>query len=79
MIQYLYVQNLSDNVGIALVPSNSPFLFDMASLPEAIENFEAPESSADASTLDPSGIEVEIPDLPETEATPLPGASDSNN
>lgn len=32
LIQYLYVQNLSDNVNIALVPSNSPFLFDFESL-----------------------------------------------
>jgi regulator of protease activity HflC (stomatin/prohibitin superfamily) len=30
LIQYLYVQNLSDNVNIALVPANSPFLFDMS-------------------------------------------------
>jgi regulator of protease activity HflC (stomatin/prohibitin superfamily) len=32
LIQYLYVQNLSDNVSIALVPSNSPFLFNLDSL-----------------------------------------------
>jgi regulator of protease activity HflC (stomatin/prohibitin superfamily) len=32
LIQYLYVQNLSDNVSIALVPSNSPFLFSLDSL-----------------------------------------------
>jgi prohibitin 2 len=31
LIQYLYVQNLSDNVNIALVPANSPFLFDLSS------------------------------------------------
>ncbi len=35
LIQYLYVQNLSDNVSIALVPSNSPFLFNMDSLASA--------------------------------------------
>jgi len=33
LIQYLYVQNLSDNVDVlALVPSNSPFLFDFDAL-----------------------------------------------
>jgi prohibitin 2 len=32
LIQYLYVQNLSDNVSLVLLPSNSPFLFDLASL-----------------------------------------------
>ncbi len=32
LIQYQYVQNLSDNVEIMLVPSSSPFLFDFNSL-----------------------------------------------
>ena len=32
LIQYQYVQNLSDNVELILMPSNSPFLFDLASL-----------------------------------------------
>lgn len=32
LIQYLYVQNLSDNVSLALIPSNSPFLFDLNTL-----------------------------------------------
>lgn len=35
LIQYLYVQNLSDNVSIALVPSNSPFLFNLDSIANA--------------------------------------------
>lgn len=42
LIQYLYVQNLSDNVNIALVPSNSPFLFDFNSLAEPDAGFTAP-------------------------------------
>jgi regulator of protease activity HflC (stomatin/prohibitin superfamily) len=42
LIQYLYVQNLSDNVNIALVPANSPFLFDFSSLAQANPNFTAP-------------------------------------
>jgi regulator of protease activity HflC (stomatin/prohibitin superfamily) len=32
LIQYRYIENLSDNVQLILVPSNSPFLFDMESL-----------------------------------------------
>ncbi|MBI5667404.1 MAG: prohibitin family protein [Chloroflexi bacterium] len=42
LIQYLYVQNLSDNVNIALVPSNSPFLFDFSSLATPNADFTAP-------------------------------------
>jgi len=42
LIQYQYVQNLSDNVQLVLVPSNSPFLFDFASLAEANPDFTAP-------------------------------------
>lgn len=32
LIQYEYVRNLADNINIALVPSNSPFLFDFNTL-----------------------------------------------
>lgn len=42
LIQYLYVQNLSDNISLALVPANSPFLFDFNSLAAANPNFVAP-------------------------------------
>lgn len=42
LIQYLYVQNLSDNVNIALVPSNSPFLFDFNSLAQPNTDFVPP-------------------------------------
>ena len=42
LIQYLYVQNLSDNVSIALVPANSPFLFNMSDLATANPNFTPP-------------------------------------
>ncbi len=43
LIQYQYIQNLSDQVSLMLVPTNSPFLFDMASLAEANPDFSAPE------------------------------------
>ncbi len=43
LIQYLYVQNLSDNVNIALVPSNSPFLFDFNSLAAPNADFTPPD------------------------------------
>lgn len=36
LIQYEYVRNLADNVSIALVPSNSPFLFDFQSLTSTV-------------------------------------------
>jgi regulator of protease activity HflC (stomatin/prohibitin superfamily) len=42
LIQYEYIQNLADNVNLALVPSNSPFLFDFNSLAAADPNFVAP-------------------------------------
>ncbi len=43
LIQYEYVSRLSENVNIALVPSNSPFLFDFESLGSGSPNFSAPE------------------------------------
>jgi regulator of protease activity HflC (stomatin/prohibitin superfamily) len=45
LIQYEYIQNLSDKVSLALIPSNSPFLFDfnsIADLPSANPDFAAP-------------------------------------
>jgi regulator of protease activity HflC (stomatin/prohibitin superfamily) len=35
LLQWRYVENLSDNVQIIIIPSNSPFLFDLPSLIEA--------------------------------------------
>jgi regulator of protease activity HflC (stomatin/prohibitin superfamily) len=59
LIQYLYVQNLSDNVNIALVPSGSPFLFDFNSLATPNAGFTAPS----------------VPQLtPPAEATAEPGS-----
>lgn len=54
LIQYLYVQNLSDNVNIALVPANSPFLFDFSSLAQPNSNFVAPEVPQIETTPAPS-------------------------
>lgn len=51
LIQYTYVQNLSDNVGIALVPSSSPFLFNFSDFTQLEEGFlapDVPEANADA-------------------------------
>jgi len=42
LIQYQYVQNLSDNVELILVPSNSPFLFDFNSLAQGASGLVAP-------------------------------------
>lgn len=44
LIQYTYINQLSDNVSIVLVPSNSPFLFDASTFTDLDENFAAPES-----------------------------------
>ncbi len=57
LIQYEYIQNLADNVNLALVPSNSPFLFDFNSienLPDARSDFEAPSVPHDLVTPTPS-------------------------
>lgn len=43
LIQYQYIQSLSDNVRLALIPSNSPFLFDFNSLAAANPDFVAPD------------------------------------
>lgn len=42
LIQYEYVQRLADNISLALVPANSPFLFDFNSLAAANPDFRAP-------------------------------------
>ncbi|HEX2620055.1 MAG TPA: prohibitin family protein [Phototrophicaceae bacterium] len=44
LIMYEYVQNLSDNVRLIMVPSSSPFLFDLNSLGAANPNFLAPDT-----------------------------------
>ncbi len=38
LIQYTYIQQLSDNVSLILLPSNSPFLFDPESLLNSANN-----------------------------------------
>ncbi len=63
LIQYEYIQQLSDNVTLALVPSNSPFLFDF----DSIQNL--PEGQGD----------FEAPTVPETIPLPTPEPGDDNN
>ncbi len=43
LIQYLYVANLSDNVTFALLPSDSPFIFNVDDFAELGADFEAPQ------------------------------------
>jgi regulator of protease activity HflC (stomatin/prohibitin superfamily) len=50
LIQYEYVQNLSDNVSLILVPSNSPYLFDFNSLAKANPNLNIPTVPNEDST-----------------------------
>jgi len=52
LIQYTYVQQLADNIGVALVPSNTPFLFDANTFLNLGDDFVPPE--------------VPEPNLPET-------------
>lgn len=66
LIQYEYIQRLADNVSLALIPSNSPFLFDfdsIQSLPEANPDFTAPVLSDSIQNLfDNSTTEEETTD-----------------
>ncbi len=43
LIQYLYVANLSDNVSFALLPSDSPFIFNVDDFADLGADFTAPE------------------------------------
>lgn len=73
LIQYLYVQNLSDNVNIALVPSNSPFLFDFASLGDANPDLNAPQTNFEAEDDFGSSRPTPAPPVTEAEPTATPG------
>jgi regulator of protease activity HflC (stomatin/prohibitin superfamily) len=62
LILYEYVQQLSDNVQLALVPSDSPFLFDfqsIGSLPTG-ENIEVPEVPETERLVPEIGAETEL-------------------
>jgi regulator of protease activity HflC (stomatin/prohibitin superfamily) len=73
LIQYLYVQNLSDNVNIALVPSGSPFLFDFDSLAAANPDLVAPDTGFEATEFDAQ------PSTPVPAATPTPTTEAGGN
>jgi regulator of protease activity HflC (stomatin/prohibitin superfamily) len=64
LIQYQYIQSLADNVNLALIPSNSPFLFDLQSLMDSApgEGFAAPAVR-----------DAIVPGIPGATATPAPG------
>lgn len=72
LIQYQYIQNLSDQVQLMLVPSNSPFLFDFASLAQPNAEFTAPDIPESGTLTVPELPEVTPPPL--IEVTPLPGS-----
>jgi regulator of protease activity HflC (stomatin/prohibitin superfamily) len=42
LIQYQYIQSLAPNISLALIPSNSPFLFDFNTLAQPNPGFVAP-------------------------------------
>jgi regulator of protease activity HflC (stomatin/prohibitin superfamily) len=62
LIQYQYIQTLADNIRLALVPSNSPFLFDFESI-AANPDFVAP-AVPESSEVIPMGTAT--PAAPET-------------
>ncbi len=65
LIQYQYIQTVGPNVKLALVPSNSPFLFDFSSI-AANPDFTAPPV--------PEATDIVIPpDTLITTPTPTPG------
>lgn len=47
LIQYLYVANLSDNVSFALLPSDSPFIFNVDDFTELGADFAAPAADVE--------------------------------
>lgn len=64
LIQYQYIQTLADNIRLALVPSNSPFLFDFESI-AANPDFVAPDvPDADDIIVSPT-----VTPAPSTEGT----------
>jgi regulator of protease activity HflC (stomatin/prohibitin superfamily) len=48
LIQYLYVTNLSDNVSFALLPSNTPFIFNASDFTQLGADFTPPDVPAPA-------------------------------
>lgn len=55
LIQYKYITQLSDNVKVVLIPSNSPFLFDSSSFVDVGgDNFVAPPTTPISSSSDSS-------------------------
>lgn len=42
LLQYIYIQNLADDIKLALIPSNSPFLFDSSTFTDLAPDFAPP-------------------------------------
>ncbi len=72
LIQYEYIQQLADNIQLALVPSNSPFLFDFQSLAEANPDFVAPSVPQ---AVAPSA--QDLPDLTQPDSDTADGANNN--
>jgi regulator of protease activity HflC (stomatin/prohibitin superfamily) len=63
LIQYTYITELGDNVNLALVPSNSPFLFNFEDFTNVGEDFTPPEVTQPQLPED-----IEVPEV-NTEST----------
>jgi regulator of protease activity HflC (stomatin/prohibitin superfamily) len=57
LIQYTYIQQVAPNIRLALIPSNSPFLFDTSTFTELAPDFTVPEvpNTLEDATPTPSG------------------------
>lgn len=55
LIQYTYIQQVAPNIRLALIPSNSPFLFDPSSFTELGADFSVPEVPQLVPTATPEG------------------------
>lgn len=60
LIQYQYIQTLADNIRLALVPSNSPFLFDFESI-AANPDFVAPDVPDSSDLIIPTAEPTVVP------------------
>jgi prohibitin 2 len=55
LLQYIYIQSLAPDIKLALIPSNSPFLFDSSTFTNLAPDFSAPSVPELLPTATPEG------------------------
>lgn len=55
LLQYIYIQTLAPNINLAIIPSNSPFLFDSSTFSELSPDFVPPTVPELVPTTTPEG------------------------